>query len=52
MNASQAKASRQAHLNECKAVIERLVGEGMRKVNIEIELTQFIKAKLYKEESE
>jgi hypothetical protein len=56
MNASQAKASRQAHLNECKAAIEatieRLVAEGMRKVNIEIELTHFIKAKLYKEESE
>jgi hypothetical protein len=43
-------------LAQCKSVIastiERLVAEGTRKANIEIELIHFIKAKLYKEENE
>jgi hypothetical protein len=41
-------------LAECKSVIaatiDRLVAEGTRKANIEIELIHFIKAKLYKED--
>jgi hypothetical protein len=41
-------------LRQCKSVIEatidRLVADGTRKANIEIELIHFIKAKLYKED--
>jgi hypothetical protein len=41
-------------LTQCKSVIaatiDRLVAEGTRKANIEIELVGFIKAKLYKED--
>jgi hypothetical protein len=43
-------------LTQCKSVIastiDRLVADGTRKANIEIELVGFIKAKLYKEENE
>jgi hypothetical protein len=43
-------------LAQCESIIEatidRLVAEGTRKANIEIELIHFIKAKLYKEENE
>lgn len=39
---------------QCKdviaATIDRLIAEGTRKANIEIELVGFIKAKLYKED--
>jgi hypothetical protein len=41
-------------LAQCKSVIaatiDRLVAEGTRKANIEIELIHFIKTKLYKED--
>jgi hypothetical protein len=37
---------------EIADTIKRLVGEGVRKQNIEIELIHFIREKLYKEEHE
>jgi hypothetical protein len=40
-------------MDECKSVIEstisRLVGEGVRIANIDIELTHFIRRELYKD---